>query len=137
MAEAGESVSPRYRGTRLVVLVVVIIAILVVSLSGSTAATTGTDPACADGSDGGPVYVTDTGLSVVDNDSAPDEAYPSFPDDETVHLADVGYPNVTFSASGDAELRLENRTTERICLAAVDATDHEMLSIRPDWSPSR
>lgn len=110
------------------ILAVVLALGLVVAVPGTvTAESSVVDLECTAGDGGGPVYVADSGLGVVDNDSAPDEAYPSFPDNETVHLGDDGYPNVTFSAGGDAELRLENRTTERLCLAAVDATDHEIL----------
>ena len=120
----------RFDGTQLAAafLAVLIVLGLVVAVPGTvTADSSVVDLECTAGDGGGPVYVAESGLAVVDNDSAPDEAYPSFPDNETVHLGDDGYPNVTFSAGGDAELRLENRTTERICLAAVDATDHEIL----------
>ncbi|WP_254864646.1 CARDB domain-containing protein [Halovivax gelatinilyticus] len=120
----------RFSGTQHAgaILAVVIVLGLTVAVPGTvTADSSAVDLECTEGDGGGPVYLANSGLAVVDNDSAPDEAYPSFPDNETIHLDDDDYPNVTFSAGGDAELRLENRTTERICLAAVDATEYEIL----------
>ncbi|WP_254864651.1 CARDB domain-containing protein [Halovivax gelatinilyticus] len=79
---------------------------------------------CAAGSGGGPVYVTDSGLEVADNTTAADEAYPAFPNDETVALEDA---NVSFAAAGLAELRLEARSVGLTCVAGVNASANDVL----------
>ncbi|WP_254863870.1 CARDB domain-containing protein [Halovivax gelatinilyticus] len=78
--------------------------------------------ACAGGDGGGPVYVTDSGLELEDNHSAPDEGYPTFPDDETVALGTT--VDVSFAAPGEASLRLERHSDGATCLAAIDAASH-------------
>ncbi|MFP8890785.1 CARDB domain-containing protein [Natrialbaceae archaeon A-CW2] len=82
---------------------------------------------CADGSGGGPVYVTDSGLEVTDNATGADEAYPTFPDNETVSLEGADIANVSFVAAGAAELRLEERDNDRTCVAAVNASANDVL----------
>ncbi|WP_255191377.1 hypothetical protein [Natronobeatus ordinarius] len=77
------------------------------------------DPAdltCAVGEDTGPVWVTDTGLEVVD-DGPGGSPYPEFLDDET-----VAFGNVTFSTDGPGVLIYEGGTGSVTCISAVDAT---------------
>ncbi|WP_148680376.1 CARDB domain-containing protein [Halovivax ruber] len=102
---------------------VLAVSLLTVGLAGPTLAAD-SSVECAAGSGGGPVYVTDSGLEVADNATAADESYPAFPDAETVSLEDV---NVSFSAAGPADLRLEERSADFTCVAAVNASANDVL----------
>ena len=91
----------------------------------------GVTVSCAAGDGGGPVYNTTSGLEVEDNDTAEVEPFGAFPDDETAHFGNDSYANVSFSAAGASEVRLEERSSDRTCLAAVDATTHD-VTIAPE-----
>lgn len=115
------------------VFVLLIVGLLTLSLvAGSGLGASGTTNECAIGSGGGPIYATDSGLEVEDNDTrGAGPPYPTFPDAETLVLAAPGYANVTFSAEAPAELRLEERQEDRTCLAAIDATG-TVLTVTPE-----
>lgn len=76
------------------------------------------------GTGGGAAYVTDSGLTVFENDSAITAG--RFPDTETVEFG-----TILFSAPGPAAVRLENGTGPTTCVAAVNATTNDIL-IAPD-----
>ena len=76
----------------------------------------GVSLACAVGDDDGPVWVTDTGLAIVD-DSAVDAPYPEFTAAETVAFA-----NASFSADGPADAIYDGGTASVTCLSDVNAS---------------
>ncbi|MFB6302924.1 MAG: hypothetical protein ABEH78_08715 [Haloferacaceae archaeon] len=87
---------------------------LVVICPASAAAQAATPSLDCVGSGGGAAYVTDSGLTVYENDSAID--FGNFTDAET-----VDYGNVSLSATGTADVRLEDGTGNRTCLGDVNA----------------
>lgn len=111
-----------------VAVVLVAVAVGVGSVLGA-AQNADADLACV-GSGGGAAYVTDSNLTVYENDTdgTIDTFY--FPESDTVRFAyqDDGL-NVT--GEGDAELRLENGTGDVTCLGDVD-TDDDPVDIVPD-----
>lgn len=78
------------------------------------------------GSGGGAAYVTDSGLTVYENDSA--ITYGNFTDDQTVSFQNG---TVDVSATGPASVRLDNATDSRTCLGDVDASD-AAVTVAPD-----
>lgn len=86
------------------------------------------DPDCA-GSGCGAVYVTDSGLTVYENDST--VAFGTFPDAETVSFQDGA---AALSASGDASARLERAgdADTATCVGDVDATTSPVTVTRAD-----
>ncbi|WP_254807863.1 CARDB domain-containing protein [Natronosalvus amylolyticus] len=124
----------RFSGTRpaAVFLAVVIVLGLVVAVPGTVTADSNlVDIECTAGDGGGPVYVTDSGLELEDNATAADEGYPVFPDNETVELRGINDTNVSFSAAGEAQLRLEDHKPGRTCFAAINASTHP-VTITPE-----
>ncbi len=78
------------------------------------------------GDDGGAAYVTDSGLTVFENDD--DITFGDFPDNETVEFQNG---LIALSASGESEARLDDGTGTLTCLADVDATDNA-IAVAPD-----
>ncbi|WP_247731652.1 CARDB domain-containing protein [Halovivax limisalsi] len=132
----GEATRIRSIGT-VIVAIAFVLGTLAVGAGSSSAVAQSAGPTvqCADGAGGGPVYVTDSGLRVADNDSAADRAYPAFPDAETVVLDSEGYDAVSVSAAGQSTLRLEERNESLTCLASVNATEHD-VTIAPRGAPN-
>jgi hypothetical protein len=81
--------------------------------------------ACADGTGGGPVAETDTGLEVADNASR-SASRPSFPASDT-----VAFDDAAFSAAGDASLRLEAASPSTVCAAELN-TGARRVAVSPD-----
>jgi PGF-pre-PGF domain-containing protein len=112
--------------------VILTLTVLLVGLSGVTTAglATGTlagtspDLACV-GSSGGAAYVTNSGLTVYENDGS--ILYGTFPDHNTV---DFGSGAVSLSASGSAQARVDEGTGDRTCLGGVTATNP--ITVDPD-----
>ena len=108
-----------------------VLVVLVASVAFAGAATPvagqsgGVALACADGSGGGPVAETDTGLEVADNASRA-ASQPSFPTNDTVAL-----DGVAFSAAGEASLRLEDASPSTVCAADVSAGTAS-VTVAPD-----
>jgi len=112
-----------------------LVALVAISLVGALAVGLGATSVAAEpaepdleciGEDNGAVYVTDSGLEVIENDD--DITFGSFPDDETVEFQDGV---IALSASGESEGRLDSGTGDVTCLADVDASDHA-ITVAPD-----
>ncbi|MGM0591911.1 MAG: PKD domain-containing protein [Halobacteriota archaeon] len=111
--------SPSTRRIRVSVLVTaLVLAVLAVGYGAAPVAAQSDEPTldCV-GSGGGAVYVTDSNLTVFENDSAID--FGTFPDGETVDFGEAA-----LSASGPASVRLENGTGSVTCLGDVNASTH-------------
>lgn len=101
---------------RYVILALLAVLVSVGFYSGSTAAAAPPTPDCGDGPDGGVLYVTDSGLEVID-DAAVRPAGGPFVNGTTIRLG-----NVTLSAQGQAALHLENASAPTVCLGSLNAT---------------
>jgi len=118
-------------GRLLIALVAVIslVGALVVGASVSTVATEEPDLACV-GDGGGAAYVTDTGLTITENDTAAGIGTFYAPDEETFRFEYEGEA-VNLSAAGDGGTRLESFTGNVTCLGDVNATEHN-ITVAPD-----
>jgi hypothetical protein len=109
-------------GRRAVVSAILALALvgLTISLSTAPVAAQSDEPdlECV-GTGGGAAYVTDTGLTVYENDT---NIFYGTPGADTISFQGG---LVEFTASGTAEARLEDGSGP-ICLGAVDATDHDI-----------
>jgi len=82
------------------------------------------------GSGGGAAYVTDSGLTVFENDTDAGFGTVYFPDSETVRF-EFPTDGVNLSAAGEADARLENGTGPTTCLGDINATEHN-VTVAPD-----
>lgn len=111
------------------VAVFALVGALVVGVSVSTVATEEPDLACV-GTGGGAAYVTTTGLTITENDTAAGIGTFYAPDEETFRFEYEG-DAVNISASGAGDTRLESFTGNVTCLGDVNATEHN-ITVAPD-----
>lgn len=111
------------------VAVVALVGALVVGASVSTVATEEPDLACV-GTGGGAAYVTDTGLTITENDTAAGVGTFYAPDEETFRFEYEG-DAVNISAAGNGKTRLESFTGNVTCLGDINATENN-ITVAPD-----